>query len=566
LALKKAITKTILREKLLTEEQLEECLEISSTSGITLDQVFLQKNYLKEINVLRVLSKSMGLELYESLAVFEVPNEFIEKVPATFARQYNLVGIKKQGGVFQVATCTPLNLQPLDDLGNYLNTEIEPVLASRAEIISKINVAYQRVKTDMNELIDALDDGGVEAGQTLEVTDDLLSMSNQPPVIRLVNTVLFNALKMRASDIHFQPFEDKLQIRYRVDGILYDQDIPPKRWQDAIVSRIKVMGKMDIAERRIPQDGRASVKVGDNEVDLRISSLPTSYGERIVMRILDKGARVYTINELGLEERNSKILLKAISQPNGVIFVTGPTGSGKTTTLYASLSYINSTELNVITIEDPVEYNLPGISQIQVSNRAGMSFSAGLRSILRQDPDIVMVGEVRDEETARIAIQASLTGHLVFSTLHTNDSASAVTRMLDIGVEPYLVSSSLLLVVAQRLVRNICEFCKAPYTPSLEELEDIGITESQLPKKGLRQGKGCPRCFNTGYTNRIGIYEMLKMSDTIRELILERASSAKIKRTALAQEMTSLRNDGIQKVLNGQTTISEVLRITHSDF
>lgn len=565
--LKKAITKTILKEKLLSQEQVDECLNQATASGQTIDQILIQKNYLKESVVLEVLSEAMALKLHPTLTTFEVPQEFVDKVPATFARQYNLVGIRKQNGVYEVATCNPLNLQPLDDLGNYLNAEIEPVLATKTEIISKINQAYQRAKTNVDEILDALEEQDTISGSTdIEVTDDLLSMSSQPPIIRLVNSILFNALKMRASDIHFQPYEDKLQVRFRIDGILYDQDLPPKRWQDAIISRIKVMGKMDIAERRIPQDGRASVKVGDNEVDLRLSSVPTSYGERIVIRILDKGARVYTINQLGLDERNAQILQKAISQPNGVIFVTGPTGSGKTTTLYASLNYINSNECNIITIEDPVEYNLPGISQIQVSNRAGMSFSAGLRSILRQDPDVIMVGEVRDEETARIAIQASLTGHLVFSTLHTNDSASAVTRMLDIGIEPYLVSSSMLLVVAQRLVRNICEFCKIPYTPDPRELQEIGITPDQLPKKGMKIGKGCPRCFNTGYTDRIGIYEMLKVTETIRESIVDRLSASVIKRKALEEGMITLRHDGIQKALSGITTIEEVLRITHSDF
>lgn len=565
--LKKAITKTILKEKLLNPEQIEECLEIAANTGHTIDQVLIQKNFLKEADVLRVLSRAMHLTLHEALASFEVPQEFVDKVPATFARQYNLISIRKNNGIYEVATCNPLNLQPLDDLGNYLNAEIEPVLAPKVEIIAKINQAYQRAKTNVDEILDALDEQeSLGANNELEVTDDLLSMSNQPPVIRLVNSILFNALKMRASDIHFQPYEGKLQVRFRIDGILYDQDIPPKRWQDAIVSRIKVMGKMDIAERRIPQDGRASVKVGDNEVDLRISSVPTSYGERIVMRILDKGARVYTVEQLGLDERNGQILMKSISQPNGVIFVTGPTGSGKTTTLYASLNFLNSAQLNIITIEDPVEYNLDGISQIQVSNRAGMSFSAGLRSILRQDPDIVMVGEVRDEETARIAIQASLTGHLVFSTLHTNDSASAVTRMLDIGIEPYLVSSSMILVVAQRLVRHICEFCKIPYTPAPHELQEISMTLEQLPKKGLKIGKGCSRCFNTGYTDRIGIYEMLRVTEGIRDLIVNRTSASVIKKKAIAEGMLTLRQDGIQKVMSGITTLPEIFRITHSDF
>jgi general secretion pathway protein E len=373
---------------------------------------------------------------------------------------------------------------------------------------------------------------------------------------------------MRASDIHLQGFEDRLQIRYRVDGVLYDMEAVPKKVQDAVISRVKVMGKMDIAERRIPQDGRATIKIGDSEIDVRISSVPTNYGERIVMRLLDKTTNVYKLNEIGLSGKHLETVRRFSILAHGIIFVTGPTGSGKTTTLYAMLSEINSAEKNVITIEDPIEYHLSGISQIQVSNKKGLTFAAGLRSLLRQDPDIMMVGEVRDEETARIAIQAALTGHLVLSTLHTNDSAGAVTRMLDIGIEPYLVASSLIGVIAQRLVRIICKECKEEFVPDGEMLaavHELKLKVSDFPGGKLFRGRGCDACFNTGYAGRTAIYEILKVSDEIRQLVVDRASASVIKQAALRAGLVTLRGDGISKVKTGQTTVDEVLRVTQLD-
>ncbi|MBI2901799.1 MAG: Flp pilus assembly complex ATPase component TadA, partial [Planctomycetes bacterium] len=418
-----------------------------------------------------------------------------------------------------------------------------------------------------DEALDTLDEGDL-LGLTaeVEVSEDILDVANKAPIIKLVNMVLFQALKMRASDVHLQPYEDRLQVRYRIDGILYDMEAVPKKVQEAVISRIKVMGKMDIAERRLPQDGRATIKLGDGEVDIRISSVPTNHGERIVMRLLDKSARLYEVEELGLDDQeNLDTLKKLIDASHGIVLVTGPTGSGKTTTLYASLKRINSVENNVLTIEDPIEYHLPGISQIEVNYKKGLTFAAGLREILRQDPDVIYIGEIRDKETATIAIQSALTGHLVFSTLHTNDAPGAVTRLIDLGVEPYLVSSSVIGVIAQRLVRMICKHCKETYKPTAESLSDVGLKLDAVPEGTLWRGHGCPGCLNSGYLDRTAIYEIFPIQDWGREMVMNRAGSTFIKAEAIKRGMRTLRMDGARKVLKGQTTPEEVLRVTQMD-
>ncbi|HUT45115.1 MAG TPA: ATPase, T2SS/T4P/T4SS family, partial [Sedimentisphaerales bacterium] len=396
-------------------------------------------------------------------------------------------------------------------------------------------------------------------------SDDLLDVVNRPPVIRLVNDILFRALQLRASDIHVHPYESKIQIRYRIDGILYDTLSLNKNVLPLVISRIKVMAGMDIAERRLPQDGRCSVRLGQREVDLRISTVPTSYGERSVLRLLDKSTGLYGLNELGLRNEDLQKFDSLLNRSHGVIFVTGPTGSGKSTTLYACLNRINSAEKNVITIEDPIEYQLGGISQIQVASKKGMTFATSLRHVLRQDPDVIMIGEVRDIETARMAIQSSLTGHLVFSTLHTNDSAGAVSRLLDLGVEPYLVSSSLIAIIAQRLVRKVCPDCKEPVKPSHHELIELGLGKMDNGSGKFFVGAGCERCFQTGYRGRTGIYEMMLIDAETQNLIYKRESAGVIKRNALNKGLKTLRMDGARKVLDGITTISEVLRVTQAD-
>ncbi|HCW43681.1 MAG TPA: type II secretion system protein GspE, partial [Planctomycetes bacterium] len=444
---------------------------------------------------------------------------------------------------------------------------IEPVISTRSEITALINRAYQKSSADVDELLEGLDDDeliGIAA--EIDETEDVLDIANKAPIIKLMNTIMFEAQKNRASDIHLQPFADRLQVRYRIDGILYDTKVIPKKIQDALVSRVKVMGKMDIAERRLPQDGRTSVKIGDSDLDLRISSVPTSYGERIVFRLLDKSARLYTLKEIGLDDRNYQLLDKLVNSSHGVLLVTGPTGSGKSTTLYAALAEMDSQELNIITIEDPIEYNIDAISQIQVSNKKGLTFASGLRSLMRQDPDVMMVGEIRDMETAGIAVQASNTGHLVFSTLHTNDSAGAVNRMIDLGVEPYLVSSSLIGVVAQRLVRVICPRCKESYEPEAGQLKTLGLTREDLLEGLLYRGRGCDACLGRGYYDRTAIYEILTMNETIRDQIISRTSASVIKQTAVETgHLRTLRMDGARKVAQGITTVDEVFRVTQMD-
>jgi general secretion pathway protein E len=396
----------------------------------------------------------------------------------------------------------------------------------------------------------------------LEETADLLDISDEAPVIKLVNLILFQAVKERASDIHIEPFQKELKVRYRIDGILYQRLDPPKRYQSAMISRLKVMAKMDIAEKRLPQDGRIPIKIADKDIDIRVSIIPTTFGERVVLRLLDKQSLLLGMGEIGLSPDKHQTLQDLISRSNGILLVTGPTGSGKTTTLYAALSQINSPDKNIITIEDPVEYQLWGIGQIQVNPKIGLTFAHGLRSVLRHDPDVILVGEIRDAETAEIAIQAALTGHLVFSTLHTNNAASAATRLVDMEIEPFLVASVVRAIVAQRLIRVICSECKEGYVPEPEMLKEVGITPEQLKGGKVYRGKGCPACSGTGYRGRTGIYEILLVSETIRQLIMKKADSVSIGRQAVEEGMKTLREDGARKIIEGITALEEVLRVT----
>ena len=561
-----------LRENaLLTQEQLDDALAAEKETGWPIDKILLTRGVLSEHDLLKATAASLNLPYRESIADAAVPTEFVDKIPVQFARNYYLVGLSKQDGTMQVATASPLDTYPMDDLASMLGCELDPVLAPRTEITSLINKAYKNKHDIVQESLDDLGDDddimslaeGVAMGG-----EDILDVANKPPIIKLVNMLFFQALKMRASDIHLQPYEDRLQVRYRIDGVLYDMEAIPKKVQEAVTSRIKVMGRLDIAERRLPQDGRASVRIGDAEVDVRISSVPTNHGERIVMRLLDKSARLYELEEIGLVDENLRLVEKFIDYDHGIIFVSGPTGSGKTTTLYASLSRINSTQMNVMTIEDPIEYHLPGISQIQVNEKKGLTFSSGLRSLLRQDPDIMMVGEVRDVDTARISIQAAQTGHLVFSTIHTNDAPTVITRLLDIGIEPYLLASSLIVAIAQRLVRVICPDCKEAYEPShddLIELKGLAIDPDTLPEGKLHRGRGCGNCFNSGYLDRTGLYEILPIDDAVKDQIVARASASAMKRSAIERGFTTLRMDGASKAVRGMTTVEEVMRVTQMD-
>jgi general secretion pathway protein E len=493
----------------------------------------------------------------------------VNRIPVQFARNYNLVAIDEQDGVLKVATCNPLDPHPMDDLSALYGSDVEPVLAPRQEINRMIARAYRHKADGVDEaLADVAEDGDIAGlAEEIEEGEDVLDTSNKAPIIKLVNTILFQALKLRASDVHFHPYPDRMQVRFRIDGILYDMDPIPRKALEAIVSRVKVMGKMDIAERRLPQDGRATIKIGEGEVDVRISSVPTTQGERIVMRLLDKTSKLYSLEEIGLSAKNEAMLREYSSYNHGIILVTGPTGSGKTTTLYAALTEVDTTEKNVLTIEDPAEYSLPGISQVQVNAKKGLTFASGLRSFLRQDPDVMMVGEIRDLETAEVAIRAALTGHLVFSTVHTNDAPSTVTRLVDQGVEPYLVSSSIVLVIAQRLVRTICKHCKV-IVPINDEwaakCKKLGLTSEELGGM-IAHGTGCQECFNSGYAGRTAIYEFMEMSEELRTLVMNGANATQLKKKAVEGGMISLRADGVDKIRTRQTTPDEVLRVTQLD-
>jgi general secretion pathway protein E len=508
----------------------------------------------------------LGVAFFDEIAAADVPEAFIEHVPAPYAQHHYVIGYKGEdsNGVMTVITANPMDAMVVDNVSKMLAAPVEMALSTRAAITSAIDVAYEQKNTVIEEVAEELDSQNLDQlAEEVGGSEDLLDVVNRPPVIRLVNDILFRALQMRASDIHIHPFETKIVIRYRIDGILYDTLTLNRNVLSLVISRIKVMAGMDIAERRMPQDGRCSVRIGQREVDLRVSTVPTSYGERAVLRLLDKSSGILTLEQLGFFEEDRKVFDRVINRSHGVIFVTGPTGSGKSTTLYACLSQIDATVKNIMTVEDPIEYQLGGISQMQVAPKKGMNFVNALRHILRQDPDVIMVGEVRDEETAAMAIQSSLTGHLVFSTLHTNDAAGAISRLLDFGVEPYLVSSSLICVLAQRLVRRICPDCKTAYDPPAHELRDLGIMEHE--KSAFYIGAGCAKCFDTGYRGRTGIYELMILNEDIREMIYGKTTAGAIKKKALELGMQTLRMDGARKAQDGQTTIAEVLRVTQSD-
>ena len=567
--MKDLLIQTAKQTGLVDAEQLAKFLENNQTNE-RLDEVLLACPYFTEEAVLKLFAAALGWEFLTEIPAKSVPAEFIETIPATYAQHHYLIGVKPEAndgnGELTVVLSKPLDANALDNVSKMTGLPVRAAVSTRTIITAAIDVAYEQRTTVIEEVAEELDSQNLDQLiDEVSTSDDLLDVVNRPPVIRLVNDILFRALQLRASDIHVHPYETKIQIRYRIDGILYDTLSLNRNVLPLIISRIKVMAGMDIAERRLPQDGRCSVRLGQREVDLRVSTVPTSYGERSVLRLLDKSTALFGLNELGLWKDDLKKFDTLLSRTHGVIFVTGPTGSGKSTTLYACLNRINSAEKNIMTIEDPIEYQLEGISQMQVASKKGMSFANSLRHVLRQDPDVIMVGEVRDVETARMAIQSSLTGHLVFSTLHTNDSAGAVSRLLDLGVEPYLASSSLIAIMAQRLVRKVCPDCKEQYEPAAHELRELGLADSAQESGKFFVGAGCDRCFQTGYRGRTGVYELMLVNAEIQELIYKRETAGKIKKVALEAGMQTLRMDGARKVLAGITTIAEVLRVTQAD-
>lgn len=559
------IGEILVKKGALSPENLERALSLQKEKGGRIGEILISEKAVSPEEFYKALAEQTGLELVVSIADKEIDLELIKNLPITFAKKYQLLPLGVENGHLVVATADPLNFYPLDDLRLLTGMEIMSVVSPPEVILEAINRVYDRAAESAERMMNDLTEENLDTlAQELEEPKDLLDASDEAPIIRLVNSLLFQAIKERASDIHIEPFEKDVSVRFRVDGVLREIIRPPKRFQNSIASRIKIMGGLNIAEKRLPQDGRIRIKLAGKDVDIRLSTIPVAHGERIVMRLLDKTNVLLNLEDLGMEGDLLDKVNRLIRRPNGIILVTGPTGCGKTTTLYAALTRINRPELNIITVEDPVEYQIQGIGQIQVNPKINLTFASGLRSILRQDPDVIMVGEIRDVETAEIAIQASLTGHLVFSTLHTNDAAGALTRLLDMGVEPFLVASTLAATMAQRLVRVLCK-CKQAYHPKDEELEELGISREMVPKEGFYRPVGCDACLHSGYLGRTGIYELLMVDDEIRDLIVKRADSVTIKKSAQKRGMRTLRDDGALKVIKGITSVAEVLAVTQED-
>jgi len=570
----------------LDSEAIASAERIRAEKGGHLGEILIQQKAISEAHLLEALSAQHGIPYWPKLPLNDIDAEVVSKVPIQFLKKHCLVPINCRRPLTamdcglsprdpkrpQEVTCPggcviavrdPLEFQAIDDLVRILGlSDYQLVLASRESILSAINVQYDLRRDSAEQLVQDMEENGSTIISEIEETADLLDDTSEAPIIKLVNHIISQSIKARASDIHFEPYQNSFTVRYRVDGILYDLLTPPRWIQPALISRVKVMAKMNIAEKRLPQDGRFDVRVGDQDIDVRVSTIPTSFGERLVLRLLNKSGSLLELKDLGLSTRRLQLLRKLVSSPNGIILVTGPTGSGKTTTLYAILQSINKPDINIITIEDPVEYQMKGISQIQVNPKIDLTFARGLRSIVRQDPDVILIGEIRDKETAEIAVQSALTGHLVFSTLHTNDSPSAITRLVDIGVEPFLISSSVLAVLAQRLVRVLCTDCKKPYLPKAVYLQSIGVRPEQFTGKPIYKAVGCEKCFQTGYRGRLGIFEIMMMSEELKALVLQTYDSNRIKNLAIKEKMMTLRWDGIEKVLEGTTTLEEVLRVT----
>lgn len=583
------IGKTLTRKKLgemlvetglITSEQLQEALNEQKKSGGRLGQNLLALGYITEDVMMAFVGKQLGIA-YVSLSEYgEISKDVIKIVPENICRHQALIPVSLEDNILTVAMSDPLNVFTVDDLRVMTGYEIKVVISSEAEIKSAIEKNYSE-KDSMEDILKTIDEskntgtGSLGNLGSLEVVKEeeedqpdiasLEAAGEEAPVVKLVNLLLTGAVKAGASDIHIEPFEKSLRTRYRIDGVLHEVSSPPRRMRAAIVSRIKIMANLDIAERRLPQDGRIKVKVTGKAIDLRVSILPTAFGEKVVMRILDASSLCLDLTKLGFEPDVLPIYQKHIDIPFGIILVTGPTGSGKSTTLYSSLSTLNYPDRNIMTIEDPVEYVLEGINQVQAKPDIGLTFAAGLRSFLRQDPDIIMVGEIRDAETAEIAINAALTGHLVFSTLHTNDASGAVTRLTNMGIEPFLTASTVNMVIAQRLVRVICEHCKEDYQVPASFIRDLGQKYDDEKPVLLYRGKGCDHCTNTGYRGRLACYEILVVNDEIRDLILERASTHLVKQKSRERGMITLREAAFRKVLSGVTTVEEMMRVTFAD-
>ena len=550
------------------QEEIDEALELQKLRPKRIGEILTDLGYNEEDHILEALSEQTGIPFERSIQE-NIDAALTTKAPIHFIREYYMVPYRQNGQAYYVALNDPTDLLPLDDLRLLLGGRVLPVICRKSDIQAIIDSYFDQQGEQAAEMIDSItlsgEDDAVHDLDRMESERDLLDLANEAPIIKLINLLISGAVKERASDIHVEPFEKEVRVRYRIDGVLYEKFTIPRSQQAAVVSRIKIMANLNIAEHRLPQDGRIKIRLSGKEIDIRVSIIPIAYGERVVMRILEKGNFLFGLEELGMMRQDYELVDRLLTSSHGIMLVTGPTGSGKSTTLYAGLQRVNSPDKNIITVEDPIEYQMSGIGQIQVRPKIGLTFAAGLRSILRQDPDVILVGEIRDLETAEMAVQASLTGHLVFSTLHTNDSAGAITRLVNMGIEPFLVSSSCIAIMAQRLIRRICQHCREPYEPDPESLVDLGVPPEQIAGKVVYRGVGCDKCLNRGYMGRTGIFELLVMTPLVQDLTLKGVDSNVIKREARRNGMRTLREDGARKVLQGLSTIEEVLRVTRDE-
>ncbi|MCF7838042.1 MAG: type II secretion system ATPase GspE [Candidatus Marinimicrobia bacterium] len=551
---------------LITTEQGRDAVEAARSSQKDLVDVLDESGVVSRLNVLKALANQFGMEVI-SLQGQDISQEVIDLIPGEVARRYKVIPVYKTEAALTVALSDPLDVETLDGLRYVLKRNVEGVIAPKQEIEIALNHYYAMSAATVEDLMQEITEGTVAMPTSgmADMIEGADATESDAPIIKLVSLIILEAFRNRASDIHLEPLAKQFRVRYRIDGVLHEVESPPKRLQSAIISRVKIMSNMKIAEKRLPQDGRIQVNVMGRDLDLRVSSIPTNHGESIVMRILDKQSLMLGLPKLGFLSDDQQTFERLIALPDGILLVTGPTGSGKTTTLYACLNYINRPDRKIITVEDPVEYQLAGVNQVHVRSDIGLTFAAALRSILRQAPNIIMIGEIRDLETAEIAINASLTGHLVLSTLHTNDAPSAVTRLIDMGVKPFLVASSTRAIMAQRLVRSICEHCREEVKPTDAQLRLLGPAAEQLAEAKLFHGRGCNECGLTGYRGRIGIFEVFVMNDEIRHMIFEVVGAAELRQRARELGMRTLREDGLRKVLSGATTLEEVLRVTMGD-
>ncbi len=560
------VLSALISMQVIKAENSNQYQEEANNLGIALSTYLLDRKIITQQDLAKAYSADLGITYVDNINETMIDSEMLKKIQFGFLRQNQIIPILFNDKLTIVAG-NPYKMQAIDELSLLIGKPVEKGVAAATIVADAINRFYplEGTKEMMEELEEdsKLLEGELDLGAMED--QDVMVMASQTPVIKLVNHILFQAVKRDASDIHIEPYEKEVRVRYRIDGVMFVVLTPPKKIQSALVSRLKIMANLNIAEKRKPQDGRIEIKVAGKEIDIRVSVLPVVHGERVVMRLLDKSKTFVKLESMGFSKRDFQVLEHAISQPNGIVLVSGPTGSGKTTTLYAILSRVNSPEVNLITVEDPVEYQISGINQVQVNEKIGLTFAATLRSILRQDPDIVMIGEMRDPETVQIAIQASLTGHLVFSTIHTNNAPATITRLIDMGIESYLIASSVTAILAQRLVRKLCDACKKTYTPSPESLKSIGLTPEDAATITFYEAVGCAKCMNSGYSGRIPIFEIMLMTPAIAQLVVQKADALKIKEQALKDGMTLLVHDGIEKIKEGKTTIEEVLAVAASD-